>query len=40
MHLFKRDSTTDIFLEIVGVFWTSYFKKQLQTTDSKRFLFA
>ena len=32
MALFKRDSITDIFLEIFNFFWTSYFKKQLPTT--------
>ena len=38
--LFKRDSTAVIFLKIFKLFWTSYFKKQLQTTDCKGFLFA
>ena len=40
MTLFKWDSTADIFLEIFDLFWTHYFKKQLQTTDCKGFLFA
>ena len=38
--LFKWDSIADIFLEIFNFFWTSYFQKQLQTTDHKGFLFA
>ena len=38
--LFKWDSIADIFLEIFTFFWTSYFKKQLQTTDRKGLLFA
>ena len=38
--LFKRDFTTNIFLEIFSFLWTSYFKKELQTTDCKGFLFA
>ena len=37
MTLFKWDSTADIFLKIFNIFWTSYFKKQLQITDCKGF---
>ena len=37
MSLYKRDSTADILLEMNK---TSYFIKQLQTTDCKGFLFA
>ena len=40
INLFKRDSTADIFLEKFNFLWISYFKKQLQTTDCRGFLFA
>ena len=40
ISLFKRDSTTDIFLQIFKFFWRSYFKKQLQSTYCKGFSFA
>ena len=37
MTLFEWDSTADIFFEIFNDFWTSYFKKKLQTTNCKGF---
>ena len=40
MSLYKRDSTADISLWIFKFFRTSYFTKQLQTTDCKGFLFV
>ena len=40
MTLYKRDSTADIFLETSIFVPTSYFIKELQTTDSKEFFFA
>ena len=40
MILCKRYSTPNILLGIFSFFWTSYFTKQLKTTDCKGFLFA
>ena len=38
MILHKRYSTTDILFGIFNFFWTSYFTKQLKTTDCNGFL--
>ena len=38
MTFYKRDSTSDIFLEFSKNFRTSHFTRQLQTTDCKGFL--
>ena len=38
MTLCKQDSSTDILYEHSSSFWTSYFTKQLRTTDFKAFL--
>ena len=38
--IFYKYSTADVLLGIFNFFWTSYFTKQLKTTDCKGFLLA